>query len=285
MSTPDTRVRAATTGPGPGPGGERPRHRGIWILVAVLSALFAIAPLGIEVYAQCARQTSSHTSVATSDHHPVKTVQVDSGSAELTVVPGAEGEVRIQERLSWSLRKPKVAKEWDGDTLKLRPECDGTFALTSLGCSVQLDLTVPAGVALKVNSGSGTVRVSGLTGPVDVDGGSGSVKLYGVRGPIDASVGSGSFSGAAIASTEAEVHSGSGHAELEFVTPPRRVTASTGSGSVDLRVPVGSHYRVEGAKGSGTRDIEDSLPDPASDRLIKVSSGSGTATLDYLRLR
>ncbi|MFC0848460.1 DUF4097 family beta strand repeat-containing protein [Streptomyces noboritoensis] len=282
MST-DTQVRAAPTGPGPG--GERPRHRGLWILAAVLSALFVVAPLGIEVYAQYARQTHSETSVETSDRHPVKTVQVDSGSAELTVVPGAEGEVRIQQRLSWSVRKPKVVKEWDGDTLKLRPECDGTFALTSLGCSVQLDLTVPAGVALKVNSGSGTVRVSGLTGPVDVDGGSGSVKLYGVRGPIDASVGSGSFSGAAIGSTEAEVHSSSGHAELEFVTPPRRVTASTGSGSVDLRVPAGSHYRVEGTKGSGTRDIEDSLPDPASDRLIKVSSGSGTATLDYLSLR
>ncbi|MEU4347584.1 hypothetical protein [Streptomyces sp. NPDC023838] len=282
MST-DAHVRTA---PGPrGPGGERPRHRGLWILAAVLSALFVAAPLGFEVYAQCARQTSSHTRVETSDRHPVKTVQVDSGSAELTVVPGAEGEVRIQERLSWSLRKPKVAKEWDGDTLKLRPECDGRLAVTSLGCSVELDLTVPAGVALKVNSGSGTVRVSGLTGPVDVDGGSGSVKLYGVRGPINASVGSGSFSGAAIGSAEAEVHSSSGHAELEFVTPPREVTASTGSGGVDLLVPAGSRYRVEGTKGSGTRDIEDSLLDPSSDRHITVSSGSGTATLDYTRLR
>lgn len=276
--SPDPHMRTA-------PGGERPRHRGRWTLVAVLSALFVVAPLGIEVYAQFARQTYSHTSVATSDHHPVRTVQVDSGSAELTVTPGAEGEVRVQERLSWSLRKPKVTREWDGDTLRLRPECDGTFALTSLGCSVELDLTVPAGVALKVNSGSGTVRVSGLTGPVDVDGGSGSVKLYGVSGPVSASVGSGSFSGAAIGSSRAEVHSGSGHAELEFVTPPREVVASTGSGSVDVLVPAGSRYRVEGTKGSGTRDIEDSLRDPASDRLIKISSGSGTATVDRLRLR
>ncbi|MFD9487885.1 DUF4097 family beta strand repeat-containing protein [Streptomyces sp. NPDC059991] len=279
MTATDTRP------PGPGTDRERRRHRGLWILAAVLSALFVAAPLGFEVYAQYARQTSSHTSVETSDRHPVKTIQVDAGSAELTVTPGVDGEVRIQERLSWSLRKPKVAKEWDGDTLRLRPECDGRFAVTSLGCSVELDLTVPAGVALKVNSGSGTVRVSGLTGPVDVDGGSGSVKLYGVRGPINASVGSGSFSGAAIGSTVAEVHSGSGHAELEFVTPPREVTASAGSGSVDLFVPPGSRYRVEGTKGSGARDIKDSLRDPASDRLITVSSGSGAATVDYTRWR
>ncbi|WP_371652617.1 MULTISPECIES: DUF4097 family beta strand repeat-containing protein [unclassified Streptomyces] len=279
MTATDTRP------PGAGTNRERPRHRGRWILAAALSALLVVAPLGFEVYAQYARQTSSHTSVETSDRHPVRTIQVDAGSAELTVTPGVEGEVRIQERLSWSLRKPKVAKEWDGDTLKLRPECDGRFAVTSLGCSVELDLTVPAGVALKVNSGSGTVRVSGLTGPVDVDGGSGTVKLYGVRGPINASVGSGSFSGDAIGSTKAEVHSGSGHAELEFAAPPREVTASTGSGSVDLRLPAGSRYRVEGTKGSGARDIEDSLRDPASDRRITVSSGSGAATVDYTRRR
>ncbi|GAA0623446.1 DUF4097 family beta strand repeat-containing protein [Streptomyces crystallinus] len=272
MST-DTRARAV----------DRPRHRGRWTLVAVLSALFVVAPLGIEAYAQYFRQTWSHTAVESSDRHPVRAVEVDSGSAELTVAPGADGEVRIQERLSWSLRKPKVRKEWDGDTLKLRPECDGRFALTSLGCSVQLDLTVPAGVGLKVRSGSGTVRVSGLTGPITVDGGSGSVKLYGVRGPLDASVGSGSFSATAIGSAEAEVHSGSGHAEVEFVTPPRKVTASTGSGGVDLFVPAGSRYRIEGKRGSGTRDIDESLRDPASYRLIDVSVGSGTATVDHTR--
>ncbi|MFK8909094.1 hypothetical protein [Streptomyces sp. YS-3] len=265
------------------PGLPRPRHRGRWILVAVLSALFVVAPLGIEVYAQLARQTTSHTSVETSDRHPVRTVEVDAGNAELTVVPGAEGEVRVQERLSWSLRKPKVRKEWDGDTLRLRPECDGRFAVTSLGCSVQLDLTVPAGVGLTVRSGSGGVRVSGLTGPIDVHGGSGTVKLYGVRGPLKAVVGSGSVSGAAIGSAGAEVRSGSGHAELEFVTAPRKVTAATGSGNVELFLPIGSHYRITGSKGSGTRHIDDSLRDPASDRLIDLSAGSGTATVDHTR--
>ncbi|OAR25694.1 hypothetical protein A8W25_09060 [Streptomyces sp. ERV7] len=270
-------ARAAATDP------DRPRHRGRWSLVALLSALFVVAPLGIEVYAQYARQTTSHTSVETRDHRPVKAVEVEAGSAELTVAPGGEGEVRIQERFSWSLRKPRVRKEWDGDTLKLRPECDGRFAVTSLGCSVQLDLTVPAGVDLRVRSGSGTVRVSGLTGPLDIDGGSGSVKLYGVSGPLKARVGSGSFSAAAIGSAEAEVRSGAGHAEVEFLKPPRRVTASAGSGSLELFVPTGSRYRIQGTKGSGARHIEESLRDPAAPRTLDVSAGSGTATVDYTR--
>ncbi|MEV6552222.1 hypothetical protein AB0M57_26475 [Streptomyces sp. NPDC051597] len=272
---------AARPGPDhrPAPDAERPRHRGRWILVAVLSALFVVAPLGVEVYAQLARQTTSHTSVETSDRHPVGAVEVEAGSAELTVVPGADGEVRVQERLSWSLRKPKVRKEWDGDTLRLRPECDGRFAVTSLGCSVQLDLTVPAGVRLTVRSGSGAVRVSGLTGPVAVHGGSGSVKLYGVRGPLKAAVGSGSVSGTALGSAEAEVRSGSGRAELEFAAPPRKVTASTDSGTIELFLPTGSRYRFTGGKGSGTRDIDDALRDPASDRLVDLSVASGTATV------
>ncbi|MFD9792173.1 hypothetical protein ACFWXK_14620 [Streptomyces sp. NPDC059070] len=261
---------------------DRPRHRGRWILVAVLSALFVVAPVCVEVYAQYARQSRSYTSFETSERHRVTAVEVDSGSAELSIGPGTEGKVRIQERLSWSLRKPRVRKEWDGDTLKLRPECDGRLAVTSLGCSVQLDLTVPEGVALTVRGGSGTVRVSGLTGPLDIRGGSGSVRLYGVRGPLSASVGSGSLSAAALGSDRARVRTGSGRAELEFVSPPRSVDAGAGSGSVAVAVPAGTRYRVEGETGSGAREIDENVIDAGSDRVITLSCSSGTATLGYV---
>ncbi|MBD0747209.1 hypothetical protein [Streptomyces sp. CBMA152] len=279
MST-STGIRTES-GPGSGPGGDRPQHRGRWILVAVLSALFIVTPLVFGMYGEFFGREASHSSVETNDHHPVRAVQIDSGSAAVTIGPGADGEVRVKERLSWSLRKPKVTKVWDGDTLRLRPECGGLLSVTGLDCSVQLDLTVPAGVELNVKSGSGTVRVSGLTGPVDVRAGSGSVKLYGVRGPITGSVDSGSFSGSAIGSASAEMRVRSGQASLEFVTPPRRVSASSGSGSVEVSLPPGSRYRVAGSVGSGARDVDDALVDPASDRLLTISTGSGAATARY----
>ncbi|MFG2147561.1 hypothetical protein ACGFRG_25760 [Streptomyces sp. NPDC048696] len=270
-------------GPGPasGPGPERPRRRGWWILVAALSALFVVAPLVFGLYGEFFGREASHSSVETNDHHAVRAVQIDSGSAQVTVGPGADGEVRVKERLSWSLRKPKVTKEWDGDTLKLRPECGGLLSVTGLDCSVQLDLTVPAGVELKVKNGSGAVRVTGLTGPVDVRAGSGSVKLYGVRGPITGSVDSGSLNGSAIGSADAEVRVRSGQASLEFVAPPRRVSASSGSGSVEVSLPPGSRYRVAGKAGSGVRDVDDALVDPASARMLTISTGSGSASAGY----
>lgn len=54
-----------------------------------------------------------------------------------------------------------------------------------------------------VVSGSGTVRASGLTGPLDIRTDSGTVKLYSVRGPVTAHAGSGAVTGTALLSHEA----------------------------------------------------------------------------------
>ncbi|MET7916248.1 DUF4097 family beta strand repeat-containing protein [Streptomyces avermitilis] len=261
---------------------SRPRHRGLWITVAVISALFVLAPLGSEAYGQFARQTRSTHVTETSERHRIGSVDVEAGSAEVSVGPGADGGIRIQQRLSWALsRPPKVERWWVGDRLKIRTACDGTFAMTSMGCQISLDLQVPDGTPVHVVSASGTVRASGLTGPLDIRTDSGTVKLYAVHGPVTAHAGSGSVTGTALFSHEVHARADSGTVELDFGAAPRRVTGTVNSGSLTVTVPPGSRYRVRGHAGSGRVHIDDQLQQPTSDRSVEVSADSGSVSVGY----
>jgi hypothetical protein len=261
--------------------GERPRHRTAWIIVAIIGALGIVAPFTFSFVAQAISRTDPYESPDNGRPHAVSAVEVDAGSAEITVTTGPAGQVTMNGDLTWSMKQPKIERTWDGDTLKVHTRCDGFVDEFLQNCQVDLKLTVPAGVRLKVKSGSGPIKVSNLTGPVDLQGGSGSVKLYGLKGTVKAKVGSGEIQASQLSSSDAYLKSGSGTVDAEFTAAPQRVKASAGSGSVSVTVPEGARYRVTGGSGSGGRSIQKQLIDNDSDRVLDVSSGSGSATVGY----
>ncbi|MFD7338730.1 DUF4097 family beta strand repeat-containing protein [Streptomyces violascens] len=260
---------------------ERPRHRTAWIVVAVIGALGIVAPFTISLMADAVSRTDPYKSPDNGRPHAVSAVEVDAGAAEITVTTGAAGQVTMDGKLTWAMKRPKIERTWDGDTLKVHARCDGFVDEFLQNCQVKLDLAVPAGVRLKVRSGSGPVKVRDLTGPVDLQGGSGTMKLYGLKGTVRAKVGSGAIQATQLSSPEADLRSGSGSVDAQFAAAPQRVKASTGSGSVSVTVPEGAHYQVMGGKGSGSRNIQPELADNNSDRVLDVSSGSGSVTVGY----
>ncbi|MFE9553061.1 DUF4097 family beta strand repeat-containing protein [Streptomyces sp. NPDC006703] len=266
---------------GPKGTAERPRHRAAWTITAVFAALFIVAPFGGSALADALSRTEDYESPGNHVRHPVSAVEVDAGSAQITVTPGADNEVAMGGRLTWSMKRPKVERQWDGDTLKVHTRCNGFVDTYLQNCSIELNLTVPAGVRLKVVGGSGEIRVRDLAGPVDIQGGSGRIKVRGLKGTVKASVGSGELEAAQLASSEADLSAGSGTVDADFTVPPHRVKASAGSGAVSLTVPGPTRYRVEGGSGSGGRSIQQDLTDDNSDRVLDVSSGSGSVTVGY----
>ncbi|WP_406508734.1 DUF4097 family beta strand repeat-containing protein [Streptomyces sp. NBC_00212] len=261
--------------------GERPRHRTAWIIVAIIGALGIVAPFTFSLVADAISKTDAYASPDNGRPHAVSAVEVDSGAAQISVSTGAAGQVTMSGKLTWSMKRPVIERTWDGDTLKVHTRCDGFVDEFVQNCQVDLKLTVPAGVRLKVKSGSGPIKVSNLTGPVDLQGGSGSMKLYGLKGAVRAKVGSGEIQASQLSSSEADLDSGSGSVDAEFVAAPQRVKATTGSGSVSVTVPEGAGYLVKGKSGSGGRSIQQELIDNNSDRVLDVSSGSGSATVGY----
>src|SRR5579884_624293 len=57
--------------------------------------------------------------------------------------------------------------------------------------SVSYEITVPKSTQLKVNTGSGDIRIDPVAGPITAHTGSGNVRIHGDDGDLDANAGSG----------------------------------------------------------------------------------------------
>lgn len=277
MTATDDRPATGRAGTAPGP--ERPRRRGPWIGLAALTALLVTVPTGLEVAGVQMRHSSDITETFAS--RTPKKVEVDATSASVTVRASASGPARVRKDLHWMLSKPRVETEWDGDTLKLKVYCGEGGLLAMSLCEADVTLTVPRGVSVDGRMTSGTLAVEGVTGGVDLADNSGTLELDGVSGPVRARVSSGSVRGERLDSAQVEAASGSGSIELGFATAPTKVSARTGSGSVDVAVPAGTKYLVTGNTGSGARDVPAGIRTTSPERLLDLTSNSGSVKVHY----
>ncbi|MFF4580479.1 hypothetical protein [Streptomyces sp. NPDC001389] len=257
------------------PAGRAPRLA--WYTAAVLSAVLVVAAAGWQVGVNTGAQTS--TVVRDSAGRSVTALEVDGGEADVTITPGGDRTVGYRADLTWSLRKPDIEESWLGDTLRLAPRCPGTeIGITGgIGCSVSLQVTVPAGIPVKVSGGSGRVTVSGLDGAVDADMGSGGLVLADLRGPLRARVGSGTLRATGLTAPQADVRADAGSADVAFAAPPDRVTGRVGAGRLEITLPTATRYRVTCRAGAGRCDTEDALRDPAATRTLDLEAGAGRA--------
>jgi hypothetical protein len=188
--------------------------------------------------------------------HAVTALTVDGTGGDVTVRSGATtGTVEVVRRGPAPRNDGVVpgAATWEGgSTLVLRPDCSG-------GCDVDYQVTVPDGVAVTVQTGSGDVELKGSLGPVSLQTGS---------GDIDADV----------SSDTVTLRTGSGDADLRLREAPDQVTATSGSGDIDIRVPKGEIYQVTPQTGSG--DVDLNVQQGPSDHAIQVRTGSGDISVD-----
>ncbi|MFF3859948.1 hypothetical protein [Streptomyces sp. NPDC002209] len=250
-------------------------------MAAVLSAVLVVAPAAWQVWAYTS--TESGTLSGGSGERAVAAVEIDAGGADVRVTPRADRQVVYRAEVRWSLTAPEIEESWLGDTLKLTPRCPAVGAVveSGLGCSVDLGVTVPAGVPVKVTAGSGTVDISGLGGAVDAEVGTGQLRLTALSGPLRASVGSGSLEASGLTSPQAELRAGAGSAVARFAAPPQRVTARAGAGHIRLTVPTATRFRVTARAGSGHCEVVPALHDPAAPGRLDISADSGSAEAGY----
>ncbi|MCX5195231.1 DUF4097 domain-containing protein [Streptomyces sp. NBC_00249] len=255
----------------------RPGHRRAWYGAAALSAVLVVLPAAWQITA--VGSTRSGVLSGGSAGRTVAAVEIEGGGSDVTVTPRGDGQVGYQARVTWSFKEPTVEESWLGDTLRLTPHCAGeAIGVTGgLGCSIGLEVTVPAGILVRVSAGSGQVSVTGLDGPVDADVGSGTLALSALRGPLRARVGSGSLRATGLATPQADIGAGSGQADAVFATVPDRVSGRVGAGHLHLTLPEGARYRGDCRSGVGRCEVEDALRDPASPRTLDLFAESGRA--------
>ncbi|MGK5675775.1 DUF4097 family beta strand repeat-containing protein [Micromonospora sp. URMC 106] len=234
----------------------------------------------------------------------ISTVRVLPGAGDITVrAIGAAGEARIKRVVRYDGAQPDATYEIKGAELVLDTDCGN-------GCSVSYDVTVPEGVSVKGETGSGDVdlsevgpvefrlgsgniRVSGADGPVQAETGSGDVTVTGASGPVTVKTGSGNIGVDDVAATVTlqagsgdiagsrlsagvDAEAGSGNITLDLAKPAS-ARAHASSGDVTLAVPAG-RYQVRSKAGGGETSLGVSH-DPTASLVLDISTDGGDQTI------
>ncbi|WP_329091966.1 MULTISPECIES: DUF4097 family beta strand repeat-containing protein [unclassified Streptosporangium] len=174
-----------------------------------------------------------------------------TGSGDIVIVESGRQAVRVTETLHWRGQKPVTEHPVDGGTLTLRENCEG------MSCSVDYKVEIPPGLTAKLDTGSGTITLRGLTGEVTAASGSGDIEAGGLN------------------SKRFTADTGSGDIEARFSAAPEGVRLETGNGDVAAYLPKGG-YDVTAETGSGDKIVE-VTKDPSSPRKVTLRTGSGDA--------
>jgi hypothetical protein len=260
------------------------------VMFAILGAGFAL-PLAVAGVALADGVTSERTYSQTAEIGTGATVIVQSASADLKVLTGADGQVRVDEHdIVRALTRRLAGIELGAARASL--SSTGTAAQVStgdeqivmLGGFVRRELTVyvPADASVKVTQASGDLTLSGVRGNISVESVSGSVTLdkMDVTG-------------------QASVHLVSGDVVFSGSIRGGQVDLGTVSGSVRAYIPQNTNVHFVASTVTGAIIIDRHFPvpvlgrrGPGSDSSGDIGSG-GPATLTmstvsgaiYLRIR
>nr|WSX49815.1 DUF4097 domain-containing protein [Streptomyces sp. NBC_00974] len=191
----------------------------------------------------------------------------DARSGSIKVTPGAGPGVIVRRTVRYrGGAAPVPAQQVSGGVLSLtNGDCSGR-------CSIDYRLEVPASATVRLQSGSGDIRVTGVAA-ADVRTSSGSVGADRIAGPLKIRTSSGSVTGENLAGPSAEARSGSGTVRLAFTKVPDSVAVETSSGDARLEVPP-ARYGIEASTDSGEREI--TLPaDPSATARLSARTTSG----------
>ncbi|NBD27489.1 DUF4097 family beta strand repeat-containing protein [Paenibacillus glycinis] len=233
----------------------------------------------------------------------VRNIEIDTGSVDVKVVPGAGDEVKAS--LTGRASKKyldklelKLAKE--GDTLKVSFKDHLGFRIGFNILNVNLKLEVPQRqyASLKLDSGSGDNEVGGIQADaVVLDGGSGDMDLNGLRSKtITVSIGSGNLNASDVKADDGmKVKAGSGDVRIDGLTS-KLIDVDLSSGNVnvadadaELKLETGSgDITVEqqtisrpAALRTGSGDVEYMTDEQPADAEISFSTGSGDLDNDW----
>jgi len=187
------------------------------------------------------------------------TLRIDAGAGSLTVTGEAGADVvTVIARIVIEGRKKDVTPEFvekrvklsldrRGDNLRLASRTNQN-SMWSSGTQIRIDLdvTMPDTMALRIDDGSGTMQISGVHAPVRIDDGSGSI-IVSDTGALTVDDGSGSVDISSVAG-HVDIKDGSGSLEVVGVTGSVRI--DDGSGSITVRQVTGDLIVDEAGSGS-----------------------------------
>jgi hypothetical protein len=232
-----------------------PKNRNIWIIVAVIvialcCCALAVAAVGAAGWfvgqpfgwraSTSLQGERSEEAFAVGDAPKLK---IDNFAGNTTVRTGPSGLVRVaatrRARNRADLARIKVdVSERDGGLL-IKTEKPSTLN----AASVDLEITVPAGTHLEVDTGAGNVEIDDGSGPITVETGAGNIRYQGA--------------------------------------PQGECRFETGAGNTRLTLPADLNVRVDLQTGAGNIDVDFVVDGRVTGRAVQGVIGSGAEGMIY----
>ena len=185
---------------------------------------------------------------------PLRALDVRTDVGSVTVTGSGRGSVSVTERLSYIGLPPVTSRSTASGTLTLGYTCRST------DCAVAYEIQVPRSMSVQVTTGVGSIWLTALSGQVSASSNTGDIYGRDLSGNV---IGLGTQVGSIGAS---------------FTAPPARLTATSDTGAITLRVPTGTSYDVTAQSDVGAVSI--GVPQAAaSGHVIRASTSVGPVTV------
>jgi Putative adhesin len=270
-----------------------PMTAGRWVALAVGLPLALLAIGGTALTAVAYAGLGSYrVNVAVPVAGRTATMSMDN--ADIKVVPGPAGQIRVHGTLRYSLVKPYVSWRRTASGVAVHSSCRAPVGI----CLLDFAVTVPAAGRSAVSDASGDLTASGLAGTFTLNDGSGDITATRISGAPTVSDGSGdivvtSLSGSralimddsgditasGVSASSLTATDQSGDITVTFSKVPDRVRISDASGDIALVLPPGpARYRVSASSSSGSTSV--SVPRSlTSPHLVSATSQSGDISI------
>ncbi len=209
-------------------------------------------------------------------------VVINTFDGSINIQPSNERTVRFsavkRARDEQSMRGIRLRAEQSGDTVNIVAEFDRAQEREEYGtgAAVALDVWVPRNANVRVKSGDGRLRLSGVEGEIDLHTGDGAVDVTESKGQLRVQTGDGRVRVAGF-DGDATVQTGDGRISLEGRFT--KLAARTGDGAISLALPANTNARIETDSERVINDAsavaEDGEGDAAEKRVRHWRVGTG----------
>jgi hypothetical protein len=180
---------------------------------------------------------------------PVSTVVIVSHVGNVTVTGGSGPDVSVTQQAYYSKTPPATTRAVSGSTLTVTYDCPA-----QLVCAVVYTLAVPRSAAIRVTTGAGAVRLTGLAGSVTAKADTGLIVATDLT------------------SASVSLTTRVGGISASFAAAPTAVQATANVGAITVHVPGTTSYKITADARVGKTTV--SAPQSAS------SGHAITATTD-----
>jgi len=236
----------------------------------------------------CSHSHSQEEKTVEKSFSGIKSIDLSTASGDCIIKKGSGDAVQVVVTYTYDDDDYTPKMDKSGSRLKLEEK----FHANNTRGSSKWELTVPDGLSIEFNSGSGDLSLSDLKGEIDFSTGSGDAHIENFDGELKCNSGSGDFELKNIKG-EAKVNSGSGDHHIS--DSELYAKANTGSGDIEVNDSKGGYklntgsgdveagritLSEEGNFNTGSGDVEIVLAAALVDD-ISVNSGSGNAVVDF----